>query len=92
MPISMPVPQDPSAVLDYRIKWIDWLAGDRIVASTWVTSDPLFVVENHSFTDTETTVWCRGGTHGFAYFITNKIVTEQGRTDERTLKIKVKDS
>lgn len=94
MPITMPDAQDPQSRLDYKVKWTRWLAavGDTIAASTWTSADAALVVENSTFTNTETIVWVRGGVAGATYLITNRIVTSQGRTDERTLKIKIKDA
>lgn len=78
--------KDPNAVLDYGVDWSAWLAPDEdtIAASTWVVPDGL-TKDSDSFTDTATTVWFSGGTLGERYEVVNRITTDQGRTEDRTL-------
>lgn len=85
--------KDPSAVLDYRVDWSQWLpANDRIVASSFavVDSDDL-VIDDSSFDDTSATVWLSGGVAGQRYVVTNHITTEDGREDDRSLTITAKE-
>jgi hypothetical protein len=81
--------KDPDAVLDYAVDWAAWLGTDTIATSTWTVPTGLTKT-----TDTKTatlaTVWLSGGTDGSDYQVANKIVTAGGRTDERTLTIKVR--
>jgi hypothetical protein len=88
--MSMIVPKDPSAVLDYGCDWTDWLAGDTISISAWVIPAGL-TEEDSGKTDTLTTVWLSGGTLGNRYTITNTITTAGGRTDERSLILVIKN-
>lgn len=85
--------KDPAAVLDYGIDWDDeddpWLAsGETITASAWTVATGI-TKDSDSFSDTVTTVWLSGGTAGEEYDIKNTITTSAGRTDERTLTVKV---
>ena len=82
--------KDPQAVLDYQIDWSDWLGSDTIDVSTWIVPEGL-ALETDSNTTTTATVWLSGGTARRNYNVTNEIVTAGGRTDDRTITIKVVD-
>ena len=79
--------KDSAAVLDYSVNWSAWLNGDTISESTWLA--PGLTIDSESETTTATTVWLSGGSAGTTYKITNNIVTDGGRTDERSLTIDV---
>lgn len=82
--------KDPQAVLDYQCNWADWLpTGDTITASSWAV-DSGITADSHSNTTTTATVWLSGGTDGQSYRVTNHITTAQGRTDDRTIVVKVR--
>lgn len=84
--------KDPSAHLDYGWDWGPWLpAGDTIAASTW-TASPGVTVELDSFTpEGLTVVWVSGGTAGQTYSLTNRVTTAEGRVDDRTITLMVRD-
>lgn len=83
--------KDPDAVLDYKIDWSRWLPeGDTVSASSWDAASGV-TVDSSTFDDTSTTVWLSGGTEGTSYTVTNHIVTEGGREDDRTITIAVKE-
>ena len=81
---------DPQAQLDYTINWADWLGSDTISTSTWTVESGLTEGTNTS-TSTTATIWLSGGTAGQTYSVTNRIVTAGGRTDERTITLKVRN-
>ena len=81
--------KDPQAVLDYEIDWSDWLGADTIASSSWTVPSGL-TEEDSSDTTTAATVWLSGGTAGTNYDVTCEIVTDGGRTDDRTITIQVK--
>ena len=94
--------KDPQAVLDYKFDWkaltndtgsSDWLATSETISSKTVTASSGITVDSSSITDTNTsvTVWLSGGTVGVEYTVTCQIVTSAGRTDERTITIRVQD-
>ncbi len=84
--------KDPDAVLDYSVDWSAWLAGDQIATSSWLLEEgALLEVVSDAKTMTKTTVWLRGGQKGTTYLVTNRIVTMGGRTDDRTITVKVED-
>jgi hypothetical protein len=82
--------KDPDAVLDYVIDWETWLSDDVIDTSAW-TADTGITMDSDSATTTTTTVWLSGGTAGYNYKVENRITTVGGRTDDRTLLIRVRE-
>jgi hypothetical protein len=80
--------KDPSAVLDYKIDWSAWLAGDTIYVSAW-TADAGITINSNSNSTTTATVWLSGGTAGTSYAVTNHITTAAGRQDDRSISIQV---
>jgi len=84
-------PKDPDGVVDYQFDWSDWLAsGETISTSAWIV--PTGITEDSdSNTTTTTTIWLSGGTAGALHEITNRIVTNSSRTEDRTMRILVKE-
>ncbi len=84
--------KDPDAILDYSIDWSSWLAGDQISTSEWLLEEGAAIEKvTDTKTATKATVWLRGGNAGTTYLVTNRIVTVGGRTDDRTISVKVED-
>lgn len=87
--------KDPDEVLDYAIEWSDWLAEtptDSLLSSTWGASSPVgLTTSTPSISGTKTILWLSAGTAGTTYYIANTVVTTQGRTAQRTVKIRIKD-
>lgn len=83
--------KDPSAVLDYKWDWSTWLASGETISTSTVTVPAGITKDSQSNTTTTATVWLSGGTLGETYPIVNRVVTSQGRTDERTIQINVRD-
>jgi hypothetical protein len=84
--------KDPDEVLDYSIDWSARLSDtDFITSSTWVnlTSSGLIRYSSSS-SSTITTIWFSGGTLDLSYIITNRVVTNEGRTMDQSAKIKIK--
>jgi hypothetical protein len=82
--------KDPAAVLDYSGDWSAWLGDDTIATSTWTV--PTGITKNSDTHDaTSVLIWLSGGTAGQKYTLVNHITTVGGRTDERTIVIKVKE-
>lgn len=84
--------KDPDSTLDYAFNWSAWLsATDKIIASSFsvdagITNEP----GGESFSDTTTRLYLSGGTAGENYRVINTITTEEGRIDERTIEIRVR--
>lgn len=86
------VTKDPSAVLDYKWDWSAWMPeNDRIVASEFTVDSPAVIVEDSLFDNLTSTAWLSGGVAGETYVVTNHIVTEDGRQDDRSIKIVCKE-
>lgn len=84
--------KDPNAVLDYESDWTVWLAtSETITTSTWPVVPTGITKDSDSNTTTTATIWLSGGTAGEDYRCTNRIVTNQGRTNERSILIMVRD-
>ena len=84
--------KDPDAVLDYSVDWLLWLAGDQISSSEWILELGATIQKiTDTFTNSRTVVWLGGGDKGITYLVTNRIVTVGGRTDDRTISVKVED-
>jgi len=91
--------KDPSAVLDYAFDWTGWLAAGETIAVDsetgekliTITADTGITVDSSTESDGKVTVWLSGGTAGINYKVACLITTSAGRTDERTLWIRVVD-
>ncbi len=83
--------KDPSAVLDYAFDWTEWLASGETIATHTITADTGITVDSSTEDDGKVTVWLSGGTAGINYKVACLITTTAGRTDERTLWIRVVD-
>ena len=83
--------KDPSAVLDYMFDWTEWLATGETIADHTITADTGITVDSSTESDGKVTVWLSGGTAGINYKVACLITTSAGRTDERTIWIKVVD-
>lgn len=81
--------KDPSAVLDYVFDWSDWLATGEVISSHVITVDTGLTKDSDSEASGIVTVWLSGGTAGENYKVACLITTSAGRTDERTIWIKV---
>lgn len=94
--------KDPDAVLDYVFDFAaltngrgtsNWLASGEIISTYTIDADAGITVDSDSKTDTNTsvTVWLSGGTANSDYNVRCEIVTNSGRTDERTMRIAVRE-
>lgn len=81
--------KDPDAILDYAYDWTDWLTeGDTIDTYTIDPEDGI-TVDSDDDTGSVVTVWLSGGTLGEKYRVTCRIVTVDGRTDDRTITVQI---
>ncbi|NLD61161.1 hypothetical protein GX645_01745 [Candidatus Sumerlaeota bacterium] len=83
--------KDPSAVLDYVFDWNEWLATGETITDHTITADTGITVDSSTEDAGKVTVWLSGGTAGINYKVACLITTSAGRTDERTIWIKVTD-
>ena len=83
--------KDPDAVLDFAFDWSSWLAESETINTYTVTVESGLTKDSDSQADGKVTVWLSGGTAGNWYTVACRIVTSAGRTDERTMRIRVED-
>ena len=97
--------KDPQAVLDYAFDWKyatsaaraaaatpdGWLASGETISSYTVTLQSGLTAGTHTNADGVVTAWVSGGTAGSYYTVACRIVTSQGRTDERSIRLHVID-
>lgn len=81
-------PKDPDAIKDYICDWAEWLNGDTIATSTWTVPVGITKVSD-THNNTEATIILSGGASGTTYTFVNRITTTGGRTDERSIQLKV---
>ena len=82
--------KDPQAVLDYTFDWSPWLTpiADTIASVTWTTSGTL-TKTSQSNTSTTASAFVSGGTVDETETLTCRITTNGGRTDERSIQLKI---
>lgn len=84
--------KDPNAVLDFVFDWTPYLkpTQDNIVNAAASKTGGI-TIDDVSFTTKKVTVWVSGGTVGETAQLTCTITTEDGRIDERSMFIKIKE-
>lgn len=84
------IDKDPDAVLDYPFDWGPWLqnVSDTIVSHEFIAEDTL-VIDSSANDTTTATAWVSGGTAGQIHRLTCRITTADGRTDDRSVFLKV---
>ena len=87
--------KDPAATLDYAVDWqAAYLAGQAITISEWhVTPDEPggITVSVAVEAGGRSVVTLVGGRRGRAYRLTNRVIFNDGRSDERSLDVRVED-
>ena len=81
--------KDPDAVLDYVVDWTEWLGSDDVITeASWQVAPPLSVTSSEN-TEHTATVWLAGGEIGETHRATCRIVTNKGRTEDRTIRLRI---
>ena len=90
--IKYTITKDPDSVLDYTWDWEDWLdditdtlSSHSLVPETGITVDSSSIVAK------TVVAWISGGTAGTTYRVACRVVTAGGRTDDRSIYIKIKE-
>lgn len=84
--------KDDDADLDYTSDWTNWLIGaDTIIAAAWTIPPDLISSNPNTFNTVTATCWLKGGTIGTTYTVSCKITTANGRVDERSFRVKIKE-
>lgn len=82
---------DPDAVLDYPVDWSAWLPDGDSINSAEVTAETGINVGVVDVTSPVVTAWLSGGVNGMKYNVTYHITTVQGREDDRSITLVVKE-
>ena len=89
------IQKDPNAVLDYGFVWTPYLQNvtDTIVDAEFIV-DPSLTIERTLFDATTATVWLAGGVApeppaANELRVTCRITTVEGRTDDRSIFLKI---
>lgn len=87
--------KDPNAVLDYVFDWTAWLRSGESIAVSQITVSNTNVnglTVNSTANDASTaTIWLAGGVAGRVYSVVNQITTDMGRTELKSINIRVAD-
>lgn len=82
--------KDPAARLDYAVDWsANYLGPATIAVSDWDVEPPGVTVSAAVLTPTRTGATIDGGTPGMIYRVVNRITLSDGRTDDRSLVIRI---
>lgn len=87
-PANPTIDKDPDATLDYSWDWSTWLDGDTISSRSFVVDTGLTVVSSQEVAGV-VTAFISGGTAGQLLRATCRIVTALGRTDDRSIVLKI---
>lgn len=88
----MALTKDPDATLDYAFAWADWLEdGETIVDHTVTVESGDVIIDSTSRTVDTVIAWVSGGTLGTNAEITNHILTSEGREDDRTIILLIRE-
>lgn len=85
--------KDPQAVLDYGRRWNAWLAlaNDTILSASVAADAPLQVQGDVTVGDGVVSAMIGGGTPGQTHRVTFTVNTSSGRTDQRSIFLRIKD-
>ena len=85
--------KDPDAVLDYLVDWgAEYLGEDELLTSDWSVSpdeDGGIAIAGSEFDGRNATVKASGGVPGRIYRLSNRVLTASGRTDCRSVTLRV---
>ena len=84
--------KDPNAVLDYTLDWSEWLddISDSLASHSMVVEAGL-TLNSSAIAGQNVVAWLSGGTAGTTYRVIYRITTAGGRTDDRSIYVKVKE-
>lgn len=81
--------KDPDATLDYTFDWTEKLAEDEEIAEPQIIIPDGMTLLYMEYSAKTVTVWLSGGILGYRHKITNRITTNQARTDDRSVVLKI---
>lgn len=92
--MTSPFYKDPDARKDYGWDWSPWLAGDSITGHEilFPLGQEGLVLQAAGHDATSVTIWLEGGTPGRTYPITCRITTASGRTEDDTIRVRIRNT
>lgn len=87
--MTFPLTIDPNAVLDIRWDWTDWLAASETISTKTCTATTGITVGTPTEAAGVVIAFVSAATLGTVPRVTCRIVTNQGRTDDRTFRFTV---
>lgn len=85
--------KDPHSRVDYAIDWGASYLGEQIVAGSAWSVEPVepggIAVDAASFEPTRTAATLVGGVPGHVYSVGNHVILSDGRSDDRSLTLRV---
>lgn len=85
------ITKDPDAVLDYIWDWSAWLKpGETLVTRDVAVEAGSSVVDSATIVGATVVAWISGGTLDEDAEVRCRISTNEGRIDDRTVKIKIR--
>ena len=82
--------KDPDAILDWQFDWGPWLPDGDTIDTHTILADGV-TVDSSTRDGAKVTVWLSGGDVGKRATVTCRVVTTQGRTDDRTIIVAIRD-
>ena len=85
--------KNEDAVLDWKFDWVNWLDVGETINTHLVTVTSGITMASSSITDNNTsiTLWLSGGNLGITYQVDCEITTTAGRTDKRSILMRITD-
>lgn len=84
--------KDPQSRVDYAIEWLNYLDGQTIAQSAWSVAPQEsggIAVEEASFDLHRAAATLGGGVVGHVYSVSNHVTLSDGRSDERSIVLRV---
>jgi hypothetical protein len=82
--------KDPNSTIDFAVDWAEWLnTGDNVTVSTWETPTGL-TLSSSSVSNNVARAFLTGGLAGVDYLITNRVTTQGGRIEDRSILVQVR--
>lgn len=84
-----PEVKDPNSTQNYSIDWSTNIPSETIGTSAWSASGTGLTIGTSTISSLSTTVSVSGGTAGNVYVLTNRVTTNSGIIDERSITLRV---
>ncbi|MFC3051650.1 phage fiber-tail adaptor protein [Kordiimonas pumila] len=85
--------KDPASVVDYSFDWSGWLSGGESISTVSWSLDPAGgsapTLGSEVGTGSTRGIYVSGGAAGHRYRLSGKIVTDAGRTAERSVTLHI---